>query len=105
VSFDDQLPSSRASDLAEEAAQGSLGAWVKMNFRLLQQMSCLTAAAQQFGYQGQSLADAVANINEVSPWPLDPRPELPNLQLKRFCASLPERPYDNLVKQAGRFAE
>lgn len=97
--FHDQLtPLSR--NLAQQAAQRSLSARVKVYFRLLQQTNRWRVVAKQLSNDGQGLADAVTDIYKVSRWTLDLSSSFYNMYLKRSPVVLAERFYTYIVEQA-----
>ena len=66
-----------------------MGTRVEMHFWWLQQQYGRSVVAQQFGDEGQCLADAVADIDQIAMWSLGPSSEFSDLDLKGFAFILP----------------
>ena len=70
-------------DLAEQAAKRGLSARMQVDLGLLQQEHRGSLLPQQLGNDGQHLAYAVSNIDQVSTRPLERPTVFPYLELKR----------------------
>ena len=88
--------------LAEQAAEGGLGARMEMHFRLLQQQQWSLFPAQGTGdldNDRQHLTDAVADIDQVPPRAFQLPAALPDLYLKRFTFLASKLPDGDFVEQ------
>ena len=75
---------------AEQRSEGGLRAGVQVNLRLLQQEQRGRVGIEQFGDGRQRLADAVADVDQVSSIPAGFLTTLPDVYL--------ERPADGVAK-------
>ena len=88
-------------EIAEQASERALRPGVEVDFGLLEQEHLGGVLAQKFGEDRQSLADAVAHVNQVSLGAFESLAEFPYLRLKRGTRRFTEGQNGYFIEQAG----
>ena len=100
VRFNNELTTGR-SRFTEQAAEGGLGARMKMHFRLLKQEHWWSIWAKQLRNYGQDLAHTVSYVDKIPLLTLPSFAQLGDFQLEWSSFHVAKLFYANLMKQSG----